>query len=284
MKNSVKQELTDKLLEMMETHGEGWIFPWVKMSQQRNADSKRAYTGINAFLTAYVANENSYKSPFWATYRGWAKLGYQVKKGAKATEIVFWSKFEKNEIDAQGHKVVKQIPYVKYYHIFNAAQLTTDFEAPESEKPDGADSIDKVDQAIADTKAAITFGGDRACYSPSRDAIKIPEKKQFHSTERFYSVMLHELGHWTGHTSRLNRSSLNSFYVKSEYAAEEFVAEISAMFSCVALGIQAEPTSANATYLNCWKKALKEEKNFIIKAFSLAQKASDYILEKKEDN
>ena len=86
---------------------------------------------------------------------------------------------------------------------------------------------------------------------------------------------MHELGHATGHSSRLNRDQGGSYGTK-KYAFEELVAELSSAFSCASLGIV--PTVRHADYIGSWLEVLREDSRAIVRAASQASKAADYLL------
>ena len=120
---------------------------------------------------------------------------------------------------------------------------------------------------------------DRACYQPKEDQILMPKKSQFKTQEAFYSTLFHELSHWTGHESRLNRKTGNKFGSR-DYAFEELVAEISASFLCCHLGFRY--STQHSAYVKLWIEVLKKDKTAIFRASSLAQKATEFILNLKE--
>jgi antirestriction protein ArdC len=127
------------------------------------------------------------------------------------------------------------------------------------------------------TGAVIVHGGDRAYYQPAEDRIQLPPPEQFRSSEGYYATALHELTHWSGHKSRLDRD-LSGRFGTAAYAAEELVAEIGAAFLCVKAGVTAEPREDHAHYLKNWIAVLKADNRAIFTAASAAQKAADYLV------
>ena len=139
----------------------------------------------------------------------------------------------------------------------------------------------QAEELIKATKAKIVMAAfDEAGYQPKKDRILIPKKLQFKTQEGFYSTLFHELSHWTGHKSRLNRKVDNRFGSK-DYAFEELVAEISASFLSCHLGFRYE--TRHSSYVNSWIKVLREDKTAIFRASSLAQKATEFILNLKKE-
>ena len=143
--------------------------------------------------------------------------------------------------------------------------------------------VKKAEELIKKSQAEISFAPiDRACYQPTEDKILMPKKEQFKTQEGFYSTLFHELSHWTGHKSRLNRKKGNK-KGSQDYAFEELIAELSASFICCHLGF--EYSTQHSAYIKDWLEVLKEDKKAIFKASSQAQKATEFILSswKKEE-
>lgn len=132
----------------------------------------------------------------------------------------------------------------------------------------------RVEDVIDATYAEIRFGGSRAFYRPSEDCIYMPRVESFRSMEDYYSTILHELSHWTGHESRLQRDFKR--FNEESYAMEELVAEMSSAFLCASLGVEGKLQHEN--YIASWIKVLKEHKRAIFTAAARAADASDYIL------
>lgn len=121
---------------------------------------------------------------------------------------------------------------------------------------------------------------DKAFYSPTLDYIRLPMKEQFADINEFYSVMFHEMTHSTGHSKRLDRGldSKLAAFGSQDYSKEELVAELGSAMSMARLGIDTPDTLRNSTaYLQGWLKALKNDKELIITAAGLAEKAVKYI-------
>ena len=127
------------------------------------------------------------------------------------------------------------------------------------------------------------MGGVRACYSPLRDHVQVPELFRYEKAEEYYCTLFHELAHSTGHESRLNREGItgNHFFGDTVYSREELVAEMTAAFLCGHTGIENATIHNSAAYLQSWIKALRGDKRLAITAAAQAQKAADYILNRK---
>ena len=272
--------ITNQVIELMEKQGTDWIKTWGSNvnSNQHNKFNKKSYNGTNVFLTCLSAYVNGFTSNQWGSYKQWKDKGYQVKKGSKGTPIIYYSKIE---IKDKENEEVKTIPILKGFSVFNGNQIEN-YTPPKIEKEKSCFNHNKTDRLIESTKAIIKQGGNKAFYSPSADFIQMPFKQDFKgckdqsAKESYYNTLLHELSHWTGHKTRLDRSFKK--FGSNAYAFEELIAECSSVFLCGMLGINNKPNIQNAKYLNNWLEVLKNDKKAMIKAFSQAQKASDYIL------
>jgi antirestriction protein ArdC len=287
MKKDRYQIITDTVIEQMENLGSDWLKSWSDnaMSGHHNVISKKAYQGTNIFLTAISSYKNGFQSNEWGTYKQWQSKGHSVKKGSKGTDIIF---FDKIKIEDAETKEEKFIPLLKGFSIFNADQIDGyQTETTEIIKP--TFNHEKTEQLITNSSAIIKNGGSRAFYTSEADFIQMPNKTDFQdidgssAMENYYSTLLHELTHWTGHTSRLDRKLANKFG-SNAYAFEELVAEIGSVFLTAMLGIEKQPQPNHAKYLNNWVEVLKQDKRAMVKAFGLAQKASDYILAYQDSN
>lgn len=160
--------------------------------------------------------------------------------------------------------------------VFNAAQVEGDRPPVRPELPGLAVRLESAERFVASTGAVIIHGGDRAYDQPAEDRIQLLPVDQFRSSEGYYATALHELTHWSGHKSRLDRD-LKGRYGTAAYAAEELVAEIGAAFLCVKSGESAEPREDHAHYFKNWIAVLKADNRAIFTAASAAQKAADYL-------
>ena len=275
--NDLYATVTEQVLELMEKHGTEWVKPWFDKSSNHNKYSKTLYSGFNTIATACSAMKQGFESNEWATYNQWTKAGYSLK-GAKGTAIIFWTMLERT-VDGEKEK----FPMAKVYHIFNAEQVV-DY-VPEANVDVSEFAVERIDNIITNSGAKLTHGGDTACYMHApTDAIRMPKKSSFIGTdtsspeECYSSVLLHELAHWTGAKSRLDRTKGKSFG-DDAYAFEELVAELSAVFSCARLDVSIQPRADSAKYLNNWMATLRDNPKAIQRACSLAQKATDYIMQ-----
>jgi len=262
-KTDLYQEITDKIIASIEEGTPPWRKPWTGGNQGIGIPLRstgEAYRGINVLMLWITASENDFNSKHWFTYKQAQMADAQVRKGEKSTQIVYYGTL--NREDDQGEDI--KIPY--YVEPDPARDLGT--------KPDA-----ELDGFFAQSGAdIITSDEPRAYYSPPKDHIHMPPIGTFHDANGYYATLAHEIVHWTGAKSRLDRQHE---FKKSEYAFEELVAEIGACMVCAKIGI-APDYPQSAAYIEGWLECLKEDKKAIFKAASLAQKALDYILGEEE--
>lgn len=263
-------DLAAKIVEMMKEHGAGWKKQWVHWGQgglPQSISTGKQYLGMNR-LILWLSGRSDAR---WGVYGAWTKLGAQVKKGEKGTPILAPRTFTTE--NAKGEEESKTVFSVLY--VFNAEQVDNAPEIGERIEYDH-DPIEEAELFIANTGARIEHGGDSACYSPIADKIKMPLMSQFADIQAYYGVHLHELTHWTGHSSRCDRDLANPFG-SEEYAFEELVAELGATFLCSDLGIEETPREDHAQYLSSWITKLEKDPKAIGKAAKLAQKACEHL-------
>jgi len=265
--------MTEKLIEKIESgKDEQWIKPW-KSELPRNYVSGKSYSGSNILFLWDEAAEKEYNTNEWLTFNQVKKLGASVKKGEKATPIFFFKPYEIQEENKEtGEIISKTVPILKVYNVFNIDQTTievkTDRKKPQKRpKP-------KVEEFIVNTRATIK-NAPYAYYSPSTDRIGIPSIDKFFSKDHYYSTLLHELAHWTGHSTRLNRDMSGKFG-SEKYAFEELIAETASCFLNVELGIDWQKMQ-HVEYLKHWIRIIKKDSKILWKAASQAQKIVDYL-------
>ncbi|MGD0283227.1 MAG: zincin-like metallopeptidase domain-containing protein, partial [Dissulfurispiraceae bacterium] len=174
----------------------------------------------------------------------------------------------------------------RYYNVFNAEQCEgLKIEAIGTEEREFAPiEICMATVAAMPNSPEIKHGDQKAYYVPTMDYVNMPKPETFASAEEYYSVLFHELTHSTGHRSRLNRKGItvNNGFGSADYGKEELIAEMGAAFLCGCTGIENRTLDNSAAYVQGWIKAIKEDKRIVITAAAAAQKAADYILNKKE--
>jgi antirestriction protein ArdC len=277
------QTVTDQIVAMLESGVVPWRSPILgrsKAGHPRNLNTGKQYRGVNIFLLAFTAFAKGYGSSYWLTFNQARGRGGNVRKGEKSSMVVFWKQYE--TADKQTGEPVK-VPVLRYYNLFNAEQVEG-VEIPDAVKFEPVDfkPIEEAEKLAAGYLAgpALTHdGGQQAYYRPSSDSVHLPEKTRFASVEEYYSTLLHELSHSTGHSSRLDRkldTQLRAFG-SPDYGKEELIAEMSAAFLCSHAGIQPAVIENQAAYLSGWLKQLKSDKKLVISAAGQAQRAADWI-------
>ena len=273
MTQTIYSEITQSIIEQLENGAAPWIKPWkADSSADKNLVSQKPYQGINRLLLGMSSMVKGFSVPVWASYKQWEAIGANVKKGEKGTKIVFYSPVSKENKQTGD---LEKYAVLKTYFVFNAAQVEGIDIVPAETVTAEFTAVELAEQRIIKTGAAISHGGDAAFYMPSADRIQLPNKSAFDSEANYYATAFHELAHWTGSKTRLDRDLDKGRFGNPAYAFEELVAEMSAAFLCSDYGIQGE--LRHAGYINHWLKALREDSKAVFKAAALAQKAADYI-------
>ena len=275
---SVQEQLIQQI-EKVETEGGKWEFPWHRdASLPRNAmNNNRPYSGINSLMLMFQKDAMNYETGLWAGFNQWKEKGGTVRKGEKGTMIIIPTIIPAKK-DADGNEIKPGSIFFKTGYVFNLDQIDgidkEQFKMPQLSEEE---RVAELEQALSEIGAVVNHGGDRAFYRPSTDEITLPPFSSFKSKEAYYAVFAHELMHWTGGKSRLNRDHMGDFG-SPEYAQEELIAEIASAFFMTAHGLTPEPREDHAQYLASWLKKLKSDPDALKKAFEDAQKAHDYAI------
>ncbi|UYY60293.1 ArdC family protein [Sphingomonas sp. S2-65] len=281
---SLYDEVTARVVAELEAGRFPWVQPWEAAAAEpglpRNAASNRAYSGINVLILWGSGVAHGYASQGWLTFRQALEAGGWVRKGERGTCVVYADKYtpdsEKERVASEGGEA-RAVPFLKRFTVFNVAQCDG---LPERmlarAEPLPPREIVPVAEALIEASGAdFRVGGAQAYYAPGTDHVQVPPQPAFRHQVDYYRTALHELGHWTGHASRLARD-LTSPFGSAGYAREELVAELGSAFLCAALGIQ--PSVRHADYLSSWLEVLRADNRAIFRAASLASKAADYLL------
>ncbi len=268
------EQFAARIIKALQEGTAPWQKPWKPGERilPHNFQSGRDYRGGNALYLALNGLERGYADPRWGGYRQIQEAGGHVRKGEKGTPIMYVDfRQRRTARDEQGNPVrdeegrpklewvQRDRPLVKLHHVFNVEQTeglklrSLETAGPEWEGHERAEALIKASGVRVDHVA-----GDRAYYSLKGDRVVLPERSQFASVDAYTYTALHELGHATGHPSRLNRPTLveHGGFGTEMYAREELRAEIAAMMTGEQLGVGHEPRHGTA-YVSSWIKALE---------------------------
>ena len=270
----IHRAIADKVIQAMQEHGSNWTKSWTVAAGDGplSMSTKKNYQGINWLILSMARATSGYTSGHWATYNQWKAMGAQVRKGERGEMVVLYKPIVVKDKETGEDKSIKLL---RTFNVFNVDQVDG-YEAP-TVTAGHVDMPDTVADTFAIDAGAIITNADPsgAFYVPSRDFINMPKQCQFDSPEAYSATLLHELTHWTGHESRLDRNFKTGTGTK-DYAAEELVAELGAAMLCGSLGISPEPRADHAKYLNNWIERLTNEPKAIFTAAAKAQQAADY--------
>jgi antirestriction protein ArdC len=278
MKRDLYSEVSARIIAELQKGAAPWIKTWSATPGANtpcNALTNRPYSGCNVILL-WMARAG-YRTPRFLTFRQALELGGHVRKGERGTKVYFVKQLEIKE-DADDNSPTRLVPMLREYTVFNVDQCDG---LPDSvstgrpmrvRNPDTRDDL--ADQFLRSTGADIREGHGEAYYVPSRDFISMPAFEAFKAADHFYRTVFHELTHWSGHKSRLDRNLKNRFGSRN-YAVEELIAELGAAFLCAEFGFDGDVR--NAGYIASWIELLKADKRAFFTACSHASKAADYL-------
>ncbi len=279
------QEVTDRIIAALEAGTPPWRRSWDPdksggPAMPCNAATGQRYRGINVLTLGMSTLAFSSADPRWATYKQAEDRGWQVRKGERGTTGYFFKRLElRDDTKPEGDEdAVKRIPLLRAFSLFHASQIDgiPEYVPPTIEEapwraPEAAEII------LANSGALIRVGGERAFYSPTTDHIQMPPEAAFLTASGYCGTLIHEMSHWTGAPSRLDRD-LRSRFGSHDYAREELRAEIGQMMVCAELGIADCDFSNNAAYIASWLEKLRSDRKEIFRAAADAQRIADYLL------
>jgi antirestriction protein ArdC len=273
-------DVTNRIIAALEQGTPPWVCPWQDGGAlPLNLVTGKAYRGVNVPILFIEAATRPYPDHRWLTFRQAQALGAHVRKGEHGTAIVFYRLRAIGEApgDATAPEPAtpRAIPLLKTYIVFNAHQLDDLPERYVLQPPVTWQPIEAAERLIQQSNAVIVHGGPQAFYRPSDDCIQLPPQTGFAQPEAYYATALHELCHWTGHPSRLNRV-LGRRHGIEAYAYEELIAEMGAAFLCAHCGLSSG--LQHASYIDAWLDALRRDKRLIFVAAGAAQKAADFVV------
>lgn len=304
-KADLYQQVTDKIITALEKGVPPWRRPWRSAQNVHgsalpvNATTGHHYSGVNIPLLWMSAEERGFISDRWLTYQQAKAVGGHVRKGETCSMAIIYKPFEKQAtddhdnklFDRDGNPVMESLAMLKPLQLFNVAQCDGLPEAVAGTSPVTAENDEcpailsehQKEQIMSILNATgvvcTSFRQNRAYYQPSADRIVMPTSSQFVSEADYWSTLLHELVHATGHSGRLNREGITSSSRKfgdPVYAFEELIAETGSAFLCAELGVPGDVQ--HESYLASWLKVLRDDKKAFFRACRFAREASEFLL------
>ena len=276
MKRDLYSEVSARIVAELEAGAAPWVKPWSATAGQnvpQNAVTNRPYSGCNVILL-WLARNRGWPTPRFLTFKQAIDAGGNVRKGEHGTKVYFVKQLQIKD----GEEDARLVPMMREYTVFNVAQCENLPDGVKAGKPMRVRNPDtrdaSADEFLRSTRADIRDGHGEAYYVPSHDFISVPAFEAFKGADHFYCTAFHELTHWTGHQSRLDRDLKNRFG-SHEYAAEELIAELGAAFLCAEFGFDGDVR--NAGYIATWIELLKADKRAFFTACNRASKAAEYL-------
>ena len=266
-------EITNRIISQMEQGIIPWRKPWIASGSAVSHATGKPYSLLNQMLLGRPGE--------YATFQQIKEAGGHIRKGEKASMVVFWRWLERED-EESGE--IKEIPFLRYYNVFHIDQCEGMTAKHTQPMPNAARPSDVADDIISSylLRSGVTLQhneGDRAYYAPAVDTVVLPLMAQFASTSEYYSTVFHELTHSTGHASRLNRIDKIAAFGSDDYSLEELTAEIGAAALVNHAGLETNDSFINsAAYVQNWLNVLKGDKRFIVSAAGKAEKAINLIL------
>jgi antirestriction protein ArdC len=272
-------EVSARIVAELERGAAPWVKPWSATAGGNtpcNAVTNRPYSGCNVILL-WLARDRGWATPRFLTYKQALEAGGNVRKGEHGTKVIFVKQLKVEDRDGEDAES-RLVPMLREFTVFNVGQCEGLPESVQVGKPMRLRNPDErhllADDFVRATCADMREGHGEAYYASGHDFISMPAFNAFKSADHFYNVAFHELTHWTGHESRLDRDLKNRFGSRA-YAAEELVAELGAAFLCAEFSIDGDVR--NAGYMKTWLDLLKSDKRAFFTTCSKASQAADYL-------
>lgn len=276
-----KQIVVNQLIESIEKGCAPWECSWNQTGSRPPIQiTGKRYQGINFLSLLNAQRLKGFDSNRWLTFNAIKQNNGWIKKGEeKKYSFSFYFRFIETK-NKETNKIDK-IPFMRYSMVWNCDQVQYLpehlYNPPSNEFINKESRNDFFEKWMAKTKARFEHGGDQACYVPTFDYIRLPKFDQFKDSHSYYSTAFHELGHWTGATTRLDRLAKGAKFGSYAYAFEELIAELTSAFTMANYSIDRELRPDHARYLSGWISAMKEKPDFLFSAASMAGKASSML-------
>lgn len=275
-KKTAEQRFNDgfieEVIQAVKSNNAPWQQSWSSggMFVPYNAQSNKFYSGRNAIRLALKAQKQGYQDPRWATALQINSMNGRINKGEKGTGILFFSQSLVKDLET-GEETTKSI--IKHATVFNIEQTNLPTLTREELRENTPD-IEAFAKLIEHHQPRILLG--EPAYHLNNDTIYMPEKTAFATDADYYATALHEMSHWTGHESRLNRDLKNRLNTP-QYAREELVAELSSYLLSLEHGLPFTPNQSEA-YLKHWAERTDQELGEALRlAFKEALNAKNYL-------
>ena len=275
--SKVMDIVNERIIKELEAGTIPWKKPWTGVRNGAYSRSTgKPYSLINQMLLG--------KPGEYVTITQIMEAGAKLKKDEKPSIVVFWKQISQKEEDASGKEKSSSFPMLRYYRVFHIDQcegLEPLYKPEELPVFVPDEEADRLCQSYLERSGCTLehVKQNRAFYSPTLDAITMPLRDQFPTTEGYYATAFHEIGHSTGHMSRFARFQ-NNEYSDEKYSREELVAELISASVMNLLGLETSHTIRNAaSYIDSWLHALKNDRKMILWAASRAEKALGIITE-----
>lgn len=302
-----RKQLVDEILKNLESGAGLWRQGWQTIGAPISAITGKRYNGVNRLFLTAAMMQKGYTDNRWLTYKQMEEKGWSFKKDVEGNNLgkgagVAIEYFElrdretkkpfdrhvldgMTEAERSDYMDENVYPLRKYYRVFNGDIIDGIPEREKRELDQGGynERAEQILKIWSDTESKIIYGGDEAFYRQSTDEIHLPERKMFNDLPEFYATALHEVGHSTGHTSRLNRN-LESKYGSAEYSKEELCAEIASMFieQDLEIAVAEKHIQNNSAYIKHWYNKIKEDPNELFKAIADAEKITKFVMAKEK--
>jgi antirestriction protein ArdC len=283
---SYPEKVTQRIIECLQAGTAPWIRPWEAGNipdRPYNPVSQAVYRGLNTIYLSIAALMKGYDDPRWMTFLQCNSKSWNVRRGEHAETICYFSRTTtRAEEDPDTHEKVKRTyqlerPIFRYACVFNACQIEGIGPLDRKIFERRFDPLQKAEEIIHSHNPVIIYDQGNACfYRPSTDSIHLTPVAQFRSQDLYYSTVLHEMGHWTGHSTRLDRN-ISNLYGTPAYAREELRAEIASYMLSSDIGISYDPTN-HASYIASWIEVLDQDKTEIFKASNDAERILHFIV------
>lgn len=284
MTTAIYRQVAEEIVAELREGSVPWVKPWDAggaIEIARNAATGKPYSGVNVLLLWNATRRGGFSCNRWMTFRQARTVANGVKRGSRGSLVVFAREYlprREQERVASGEVSPEEAErrfHLRTYRVFNLDQLV---DPPKRLLPTVTTAEERYDNAEAVLNgcgARVVHAPGDAFYDLEGDTVVMPRRSQFEMSEDYYSTLLHELVHWTGHPNRLDRTFGESQFDPT-YVEEELIAELGAAFLCSTLGIQ--PRTRHSDYIAHWLSQIDAEPKSLFRSSTAASHATNYLL------